>query len=144
MTRIRPVSRKDLDLRIDVEPGLGRERVGLMLSSRDRSEEEHTLETILTWYEARQLGHALLDASAGAGGKRLVSIRPAHKHEQDRFFDITASDQPGETAVVRLRMPRGGGKERQFDMLLSGDEARRLGHAFLAAANPTRSASGDD
>lgn len=144
MTRIRPASRKDQDLRIDVESGLGREQVALLLRTRDQTQVEHTLETVLTWYEARQLGHALLDAGAGAAKDCLVSIRPLHKHAEDRLFDVIMSDRASEIAALRLRLPQIGDTERRFDMPLSPDEARRLGHSFLAAANPTRSASGDD
>jgi hypothetical protein len=133
-----PASRKDQHLRVEVAPGLIHERVVLTLKTSGPTGTDHTLETLLTSLEARQLGHAVLDALGKAQRRWPVSVRPVYKHEQDQRFEVTHSDDPHEPVVMMLRLRRGSGAEGSFGMPLTGDEAHRLGHSLLAAANPSR------
>jgi hypothetical protein len=127
-----------------VAPGLSHERVVLTLYTSDPTGADHTLETLLTSLEARQLAHAVLDARGKAQRKWPVSVRPAHEHEQDQRFEVTHTDHPHEPVVMTLRLRRGDGTEGSFGIPLTGDEAHQLGHSLLTAANPSRLASRDD
>lgn len=143
MARILPASRKAQRLCIDVAPGFARERVVLTLTSRDRIGEHRHLETLLTSLEARQLGHALLDALGGRKREWPVRVQLAYGHDPDRRFDVDVSDHPQERVVITLLLGPAN-SETSFAMQLAHDEAHQLGHYFLAAANPSRLASYDD
>jgi hypothetical protein len=127
-----------------VAPGLIHERVVLTLKTSDATGTDHTLETLLTSLEARQLGHAVLDALGKAQRRWPVSVRPAHTREQDQRFEVAHAEDPREPVVMTLRLRRGDRAEGSFGMRLTGDEAHQLGHSLLAAANPSRLASRDD
>jgi hypothetical protein len=133
---------KDRELSIEIAPGLLPERVVLELRARDRAGIDHRLQTLLTSLEARLLGHAILDAETNRDREWPISVAPANHRDARRCFDVRPRLPDG--VAVSLQLDPGNDQSRPFEIPLSQTEAHQLGHAFLAAANPSRSILRDD
>lgn len=144
MRRICPASRTDVELCLEVGAGYVPERVVLRLRSLDRAGSEHSLETLLTSIEARRFGHAVLDAISKSDRTWPVSIRPTHEHERQQYFEVETSEVESAPVLVTLRLRGANDGADSFRIPLAANEAHRLGHLFLSAANPSHLASNDD
>lgn len=117
-------------------------REQLILTLRGRDERgERDLETLLSWYEARKLANALLDALHPAGSRWPRTMRPRHQHARPQAFKATPSERSGEPVILSVVL---GSNDEAFPIPLSRSETTQFAHLLLAEANPSRASSGDD
>jgi len=137
MTEISPASNDAV--RLSTATGLGGREQIILTVRISEDKRARRIETLFSWYEARRVAHALLDR-CGAAGHGSVAISPQNNLSREQLIRVTPSAVGGATLAIDITSDR----EDSFAVALTSEEAYQLGHMLLAAANPSRSASGDD